>query len=72
MRDFSSYQINFERERDPVVEKSTKIGTYKGGGGRRPPPAPFAGAAAEGRRSYFGGLLSDSASFSLKINQTGA
>ena len=26
MRDLSSNQINFERERDPVGEKTTKIG----------------------------------------------
>ena len=31
MRDLSSNQINFERERDPVGEKTTKIGTHKGG-----------------------------------------
>ena len=52
--------MNFERGRDPVGEKTTKIGTYKGG------------AAAEGRRSYFGGFLSDRVSFSFKINQTDA
>ena len=34
MRDLSSSSIYFERERDPVGEKTTKIGTYKGG--RRP------------------------------------
>ena len=47
IRDLSSGSINFERERDPVGEKTTKIGaaafgrrTYKGGAaafGRRPP-----------------------------------
>ena len=59
IRDLSSSLINFEREKDPVGEKTTKIGTYKGG--RR-----------EGRRSYFGGFLSDRVSFSFKINQTAA
>ena len=58
MRDLSSNQINFERERDPVGEKTTKIGTHKGGR-RAKRAAPFVGAAAGGRRSYFGGLLSD-------------
>ena len=40
MRDLSSNQINFERERDPVGEKTTKQGTHKGGAARearRPP-----------------------------------
>ena len=32
--DLSSSLINFVRSRDPVGEKTTKIGTYKGG--RRP------------------------------------
>ena len=28
MRDLSRYQINFERERGPVGEKTTQIGTH--------------------------------------------
>ena len=58
INDLSSSLINFVRSRDPVGEKTTKIGTYKGGRcalARR----PFVGGAAKGRRSYFGGLLSD-------------
>ena len=54
--DLSSSLINFVRSRDPVGEKTTKIGaaasgrrTHKGG-------------------SYFGGFLSDRISSSLKIN----
>ena len=43
IRDLSSSLINIERQKDPVGEKSTKIGSHKGG---RP----------LGRRSYFGGL----------------
>ena len=45
--DLSNSLINLVRSRDPVGEKTTKIGTYEGG------------AAAEGRRSNFCGLLSD-------------
>ena len=37
IRDLSSGSIHFERERDPVGEKPTKIGSYKGG--RRPKAA---------------------------------
>ena len=56
MRDFSNNQIHFEREKDPVGEKTTKNRN------------PQRGAAAGGRRSYFGGLLSDRVFSSLKIN----
>ena len=55
--DLSSSLINFVRSKEPVGEKTTKIGTYKGGR----PPLPFVG-------SYFGGFLSDRVSFSLRIN----
>ena len=41
MRDLSSNQIHFEREKDPVGEKNTKIGTHKGGAARFARRAPF-------------------------------
>ena len=44
IKGLSTSLIKFERKRDPVGEKTTKIGSHKGG--RR----------HLGRRSYFGGL----------------
>ena len=42
------------------------------GAARFSAPPPFVGAAAKGRRSYFGGLLSDRVSWTNKMNQTAA
>ena len=56
----SEYISEYISEKSSSPNSShSKIGTHKGGAARFSAPPPFVGAAARGRRTYFGGILSE-------------